>query len=67
MSGLDIQARAFVDYMSKSDGLKGKNIGIVHTNIERDASVIAAVKDQTKEWYERSPIVSFHHRYYRSC
>jgi ABC-type branched-subunit amino acid transport system substrate-binding protein len=49
MSGLDTQARAFIDYMSKTDGLKGRNIGIVHTNIERDVSVIAAVKDQTKK------------------
>jgi len=49
MSGLDTQARAFIDYMSKTDGLKGKNIGIVHTSIERDVSAIAAVKDQTKK------------------
>ena len=49
MSGLDIQARAFVDFMSKTEGLKGKNVGIVHTNIERDVSVIAAVRDQTKK------------------
>jgi ABC-type branched-subunit amino acid transport system substrate-binding protein len=48
-SGIEIQARAMIEFMTNSETLKTKKIGIVYANNERDLKVVDAVKDQVKK------------------
>ncbi len=49
LSGLETQARAFVDFAQRNDAMKGKGVGIVSTGGERDAPVVNAIQEQLKK------------------
>jgi len=46
LSGLQTQARAFVDFALRNEAMKGKSVGVISTGGERDASVVSAIQEQ---------------------
>ncbi|MDQ2937264.1 MAG: ABC transporter substrate-binding protein [Acidobacteriota bacterium] len=49
LSGIDVQARALIDFAAKKPDLKNSGLAVVYPRSEVNASIFEAIKDQSKK------------------
>jgi ABC-type branched-subunit amino acid transport system substrate-binding protein len=55
LSGVDVQARALIDFAAKEPDLKGAGLAVIYPRNEINATIFEAIKDQSKKDGLRAP------------